>query len=114
MQAILWDFYASGEDITEKSALEAAVRNRVAQNEYDQQQLLEVLPDGARRLLKAVARERIVTEPQSGEFVARHGLRAASSVKTSLDMLLEKQLLYRDDRGYVVYDRLFGEWLRRS
>lgn len=114
VQAILWDFYASGEDITEKSALEAAVRNRVAQNEYDQQQLLEVLPDGARRLLKAVARERIVTEPQSGEFVARHGLRAASSVKTSLDMLLEKQLLYRNDRGYVVYDRLFGEWLRRS
>lgn len=67
-----------------------------------------------RRLLKAVARERIVTEPQSGEFITRYGLRAASSVKTSLEMLLEKQLLYRDDRGYVVYDRLLGEWLRRQ
>lgn len=112
MQTILWDFYASGEDITSVAQLETSVANRVAANEYNQQQLLEVLPDGARRLLRAVARERFVKEPQSGEFVAKHGLRAASSVKTSLQMLLDKQLLYRDDRGYVVYDRFLAEYLR--
>ena len=77
-------------------------------------ELLEVLPDGARRLLRAVAREGTVREPQSGEFVARHALRAASSVKTSLGMLLDKQLLYRDERGYRVYDRLLGEYLARQ
>ena len=112
MQTILWDFYASGEDITSVAQLETSVANRVAANEYNQQQLLEILPDGARRLLRAVARERFVKEPQSGEFVAKHGLRAASSVKTSLQMLLDKQLLYRDDRGYVVYDRFLAEYLR--
>ena len=52
-------------------------------------------------------------EPQSGSFVAKHGLRAASSVKTSLDMLIEKELVYSMPDGYVVYDRLMAEYLRR-
>ncbi len=39
-------------------------------------------------------------------------VRAASSVKTSLDMLLDKELLYRADDGYVVYDKLLAEYLR--
>ena len=113
VQAILWDFYASGADITQASDLEIAVASRVQACEYDQQQLLEVLPDGARRLLRGVARDRIVREPQSGDFIARHSLRAASSVRTSLQMLLDKQLIYRDERGYMVYDRLLGEYLAR-
>jgi len=112
LQAILWDFYASGDDITKIEQLDLAIAERIAANEYDQQQLLELLPDGARRLLRAVATEGIVRKPQSGEFIARHGLRAASSVKVSLSMLLDKQLIYRETDGYVVYDRLFGEYLR--
>ena len=83
-------------------------------NEYDQQRLLEILPAGARRLLKAVAAEGVVKAPQSSEFISKRGLRAASSVKTSLDMLLDKELLYRADDGYVVYDKLLAEYLRTT
>ena len=42
----------------------------------------------------------------------KYGLRAASSVKTSLMMLLDKKLLYRGSEGYVIYDRFFAEYLR--
>lgn len=56
-------------------------------NEYDRQMILELLPDGARRLIKAVAGEGIVKSPQAGNFISKYGLRAASSVKTSLQML---------------------------
>ena len=31
----------------------------------------------------------------------------------SLKKLLEDELLYEADKGYVVYDRLFGYWLER-
>lgn len=112
LQAILWDFYASGEDIVDAAQLDEAVRQRIADNEYDQQRLMELLPDGARRLLKAVAAEGCVKSPQAGAFVAKHGLRAASSVKTSLDLLLDKELLYRGEDGYVVYDRFLAEYLK--
>ena len=42
----------------------------------------------------------------------KYRLRAASSVKTSLKMLLDKELVYRGSEGYVIYDRFFAEYLR--
>ena len=46
------------------------------------------------------------------DFIMKYGLRAASSVKTSLKMLLDKELVYRGSEGYVIYDRFFAEYLR--
>lgn len=112
VQALLWDFYASGEDILRPAQLDEAVRQRVLSNEYDQQRLISILPDGAQRLMKAIARERLVKAPQSSGFISKHGLRAASSVKTSLDMLIDKELVYNDKEGYVIYDRFLAEYLR--
>lgn len=112
VQAILWDLYASREAITQETQVENAIKERVMANEYDRQMILELLPDGARRLIKAVAGEGIVKSPQAGNFISKYGLRAASSVKTSLQMLLENEILYHDKDGYVVYDRFFAEYLR--
>ena len=75
--------------------------------------ILSKCTPGAVELLRAVAAERVVSEPMSAEFGRRHGLRAASSVRFALDSLLEDELLYKRDDGYVVYDRLFAEWLRK-
>jgi hypothetical protein len=85
---------------------------RVQANEYDSQMIVELLPDGAQRLVKAVAKEGAVKSPQAGNFISKYGLRAASSVKTSLKMLLENEILYQDKDGYVVYDRFLAEYLR--
>ena len=112
LQAMLWEFYADDADITDIDQLDAVVSRRVRACEYDQQRVMTILPPGARRLLRAIAAERKVKEPQSGSFVAKYGLRAASSVKTSLDMLVEKELVYPTPDGYVVYDRLMAEYLR--
>ena len=112
VQVILWDLYASREAITQESQIENAIKDRVMANEYDRQMILELLPDGARRLIQAVASEGIVKSPQAGNFISKYGLRAASSVKTSLQMLLENEILYHDGDGYVVYDRFFAEYLR--
>ena len=112
LQAMLWEFYADDADITDLDQLDAVVSRRVRACEYDQQRVMTILPAGARRLLRAIAAERKVKEPQSGSFVAKYGLRAASSVKTSLDMLVEKELVYPTPDGYVVYDRLMAEYLR--
>lgn len=112
VQVILWDLYASRTDITSESQVTNAIRERVMANEYDRQMVLELLPDGARRLVRAIAREGIVRSPQSGDFITKYGLRAASSVKTSLQMLMQNEVLYHDSGGYVVYDRFFAEYLR--
>lgn len=114
LQAILWDLYADGAEKIGDEEVEAAVAERIQANEYDKQQILKLLPAGAQRLLRAIAAEGVVTEPQAGAFVRRHNLRAASSVKTSLDMLVEKELVYASSAGYTVYDRLLREYLARQ
>ena len=75
--------------------------------------LVKSLPLGAVRLLKAVAREGKVKAATSMGFISAHSLGGASSVHLSLKKLLDDELLYECDDGYVVYDRLFGLWLAR-
>ena len=62
-------------------------------------------------VLRAVAADGVVSAPTGKDFLGRHALGAASTVASVIEALVEKELLYRTETGYVVYDRLFGEWL---
>ena len=64
-------------------------------------------------LLRAVACEGLVKMPTSKDFIRKYGLSAASSVKTSLDSLIGKEMILDDDQGYRVYDVFFAQWLKR-
>ena len=90
-----------------------AVEALVAGNAYEYEAILRGCSDGATRLLKAIAREGRVAAVTGGDFIARHGLRAASSVAAALKSLGEADLVYRSEDGYEVYDKLFGIWLSR-
>ena len=75
--------------------------------------LLKSLSGGAARLLKAVARAGTAKAVTGSSFMLANSLRGSSSVHLALKKLLEDELLYETDDGYVVYDRLFGYWLAR-
>jgi len=75
--------------------------------------LLKSLPRASVRLLKAVAAAGSVAEPTSEDFLVNYAPGSPSSVHQALKKLLEDELLYEEDKGIVVYDRLFGLWLRR-
>ena len=75
--------------------------------------LTSFLTDNQLSLLKAIARERQVLSPQSNVFIKQHGLSSASSVKTALDLLLDKELVEHTPTGYMVSDYFFGLWLNR-
>jgi hypothetical protein len=90
-----------------------AIEQLIAENVYNYESLLAAYPSGSIRLMKAIAKEGVVREINSGEFIARHRLKAASSVNASLRKLLEKEVVYRSQDGYIVYDRLMSIWLKR-
>jgi predicted transcriptional regulator len=77
------------------------------------QTLTTLLTDNQFSLLKAIAQARIVSQPQSMDFIQRYSLPNASSVKVALEVLAEKDLVYRTSDGYIVYDRFMGLWLSR-
>lgn len=64
------------------------------------------------RLVKAIAQEGCVKEVMAGDFIAKYRLRAASSVKSALNKLLDNELVYKTPAGYIIYDRMMAEWLR--
>ena len=75
--------------------------------------LMAFLTSNQINLLKAISKEIRVEKPQSVDFIKKYDLPSASSVKTALDVLVDKELVYADANGYIVYDRFFNLWLRR-
>lgn len=76
--------------------------------------LLAAQTDVGKALLKAIAADGLAPELTSGDFIRRHGLSAPSSVRTALPNLVDRDLIYRAQSGYMVYDYLFAEYLCRG
>ena len=76
--------------------------------------LAQFLSSNQFNLLKAIASDGIVTEPTGGKFIRQHNMLSASVVQSSLRGLLDKEIVYRTARGYIVYDRFMSIWLKRT
>lgn len=111
IQKILNQIYGKGDRVIDETLVKEAIIDIIRENEYYYQSLLGRYKNGQVKLLKAVALEGIVTEITAGAFISRYELKAASSVKSALQRLLDDEILYKTDHGYIVYDRFFGQWI---
>lgn len=75
--------------------------------------LVQFFTENQFSLLKAIAKDSIVAQPTSGKFIKEHKLSGASSVKAALKALEDKELVYRTNEGYIIYDRFMDLWLKR-
>lgn len=98
-------------EVTRKK-LDEVVRQIILSEEEDYKRLFHLLTANQANLLLAIAREGSVAEPMSGPFISRHQLKTASSVQRALKYLADEEYVYLSDKGYIVYDRFFGVWLR--
>ena len=100
-------------ELTEK-ALREAVDNIIGEQEINYQSNYNLLTANQARLITAIAVKGHVSAPTASDFISRFRLPAPSSIKLGLKSLLDKEFLYYDQsRGYLVYDRFFGMWLKR-
>ncbi|MDR2882618.1 MAG: ATP-binding protein [Alistipes sp.] len=113
IQAILNRLYGYRKS-PDNEMVDEAVNEIVAESAYTYENLLAAYTQGSVRLLKAIAREGCVKEITSGDFIARHTLKAASSVNSNLNKLLDRELAYKTPDGYIVYDRFMAIWLREQ
>lgn len=67
-------------------------------------------------LLRAIAKEVKVYQPQSKQFIQKHALGTPALVKRGIDALLEKDLIFydscSDEPYYEVYDKFLLRWLK--
>ena len=110
MQAILNRLYGYNRNV-DLELVAYATEQIIAEYSYSYADLLRSYTAGNVKLLKAIAQEGCVKEVLAGNFIAKYKLRAASSVSSSLKKLLNNELVYLTDQGYIIYDRFKGEWL---
>ena len=113
MQSVLNRLYEREKQVKDYCQVTEAILSVLSDksNQYDT--LMMFLTDNQLSLLMAIAREGIVNQPQSKEFVRKYDLPTLSSIKKALEVLKEKELIYQTPEGYIVYDRFMGLWLSR-
>ena len=113
VQAVLNRLWQLGEGLGSVELVERAVESLLDDRADIYHDLLLSQNEGTQLMLLALAREGAVRAPTAGEFISRHGLTAASSASFALNDLRSHDLVCETANGWIVYDRLFGEWLSR-
>ena len=113
IQQVLNRLYESERRVEDIRQVNEVIQHIISANSMQNEALTAFLTDNQFVLLKAIANADCVVSPQSGAFISQYGLPSPSSVKTALTVLLDKELVYREARGYVVYDRFLHLWLKQ-
>ena len=93
--------------------IEVALRNIIAVSAITYEDLLYQLPEKQSIVLQAIARDGKAKNLTSGDFVRRHGLLSASSVKSAVPALLDRGLITCEKGVYQLYDKFIEIWLRK-
>jgi AAA+ ATPase superfamily predicted ATPase len=113
MQSVLNRLYDHERSVSDYQQVLDAILNILDDKASQYETLMMFLTDNQFRLLQAIASESVVPQPQSSEFARKYDLPNASSVRKALEVLKEKDLVYRTPGGYIVYDRFLDIWLKR-
>ena len=113
IQAVLNRLYEQEKKVDADAQVADAIMFHVNSMAPHYQTVFSFLTDNQRCLLRAIASMGIVKQPQSVEFIRNYNLPSSSSIKSALEVLVEKELVYQTLEGYIVYDRFFSIWLKR-
>ena len=113
IQLVLNRLYETEKNVDSTEQVNEAVRHIVNRSSIQYEEMLAFLTDNQLSLLKAIAKEGYVESPQSSSFIRQYALPSSSSVKTALDLLLDKDMVQRTEEGYVVSDYFLAIWLKR-
>lgn len=113
LQSVLNRLYEYEKEVKDYQQVRNAILCILKDKSSQYEMLMTFLTDNQRNLLISIARDNIVAQPQSNEFIQKHGLPSASSIKKAIDVLQEKDIVYRTADGYIVYDRFLALWLKR-
>lgn len=91
-----------------------AIARILRRNEDAYRETLDRLSKNQVALLSAIANEGIVVQVNAGAFIRKYRLTGSSSVNRALEYLIDKEFVYKQSNGYIVYNRLLGMWLRNS
>lgn len=82
------------------------LRSMLASNEVIYREILSNVTASQKAVILAIAKDKMVKNPTSGQFIKQHSLPSASSVQSALGILLKSGLIVKEDSGYRISDPL--------
>ena len=111
VHTLLNRLYETGIETINKSVVDEILSDILLENEGTFQTFLRLVTPIQTRVLYAIASEGSIKEIQGKTFLTKYQLGAASTVKTAVKSLVNKELLLDNNGEYQLYDRFFGLWL---
>ena len=112
IQLICNKLYARYERVDAKEQ-ESVLEEILNQESVFFSQYVNLLSKTQWKVLKAIAKNDFVKNPLSSDFIQSNKLKAASSVKTALNMLQKKEIVVKDGDSYRVHDIQLMRWIQR-
>lgn len=75
-------------------------------------ELRNLLPENQMNLLVAIAKENGAEQPTAKDFLATYNLGSSSTVNSALKVLEQKELVYKDNKIYQLYDVYLKRYLQ--
>ena len=98
----------------DEQTMQQALDTIIDESAFAYQALLFQLPAKQKELLLAICHAGKARSIMSATFIKRHHLPSASFVQGGIKGLLEKDFVTEIDGTYELYDKFFGEWLKRG
>jgi len=92
--------------------VDQTIRQIVQENEPIYASYLNLITLTQFKVLRAIAIEGKIDQPNSGSFIARHALGAASTVSQAVESLIGKEFLQDDSGILCLQDKFFAQWIR--
>ena len=107
----LW--YISGKKIN-KESIEKAKQYIIDEHNFIYSNLYNLLTVTQYDLLKAIALEVYVEQPTSKEFINKYNLGTTSTISSAIKILLNKELIYRENNVYKLHDVFLQKWFEKN
>lgn len=111
IQYLMNVIYELSPEIVQPENINNALLRILRRNEDSYRETLDRLSKNQASLLSAIAKEGVVGQVNSGDFIRRNRLKGTSSVNRALEYLVGKEIVYKQPKGYMVYNRFLGLWL---
>ncbi len=97
----------------DKNALKQIFYNVLLENEAYYFEYKNLITPQQWKLLVAIAKKDGIRKITSSSFIKNYNLSNASTVRRGIAALLEKELIYKKEEAYYIYDVFFCRWLER-
>ena len=97
----------------DKAAMTSTINDILDEYKETFRTYCKLLTSNQLSVIKAIAKEGVAKEISGKDFLQKHQLGAGSTVRSALNVLIDKDLIAENEDGYSVYDRFFGLWLRK-